>query len=364
VEETLAMGPVAAGSGAGGHRVEVDIGGERLWFESSDAVLDGGAEAAAGAVLLPAAAAGKRLEIADPVSPEWMANVARMMEIWREWWGYPPLPPRTAARPPAGARAGGTALCFTGGVDSFHTLLCGPARPDILAFVHGYDIPLTDRPRMAAWERSLREVAAEVGARAVVLRSNLRRHPLSAAGEWDRSHGGALAAAGHLLAGQAGTLLVSSSFPAGYPYKWGSHSRLDPLWSSDRLAVVHWGETRSRVGKVREIAGHELARRHLRVCWENRAAAPNCSRCDKCLCTMALIAAAGADGRFPVFDWSGSLAGRIDRLPRTRFVFTYRELLESGPERKLARAVRSLLERTAGRPTLLERIRRRVKLLR
>jgi hypothetical protein len=348
---SLDLGPSVARSEAGASRIQFGLEGEPLWFESRDAVLDDGIEAAASSLLMPAAAAGRGLKIHGPVSAAWLANLGPMMEIWRRWWGYPVLLPDvevlSRARPPAP----GVALCFTGGVDSFHSLLRGPVKPDVLAFVHGYDIALGDQGRVAAFEPALRAVAAAHGARAVLMRSNLRLLPLSAACSWEHAHGGALAAIGHLLAGRAGTLVISSSAPSRYGYHWGSHWELDPSWSSDRLSVVHFGASHSRLAKVREIADHELVQRHLRVCWENLAPAGNCSRCDKCLSTMALITACGTTGRFSAFDWSDSLAGRLDRLPLTRFILTYGELLESGPEPRLAAAIRSLLERT-GKPTV------------
>jgi hypothetical protein len=353
MDRSLELGPAIARNKAGACGIEIGLEGGQIWFESRDSVLDDGIEAAAGSLLMPAAAAGRRLKIRGPVSAVWLANLGRMMEIWRRWWDYPVLLPAAEVLSEARPSAAGVALCFTGGVDSFHTLLCGPVKPDVLAFVHGYDIALDDHRRIAAFEPSMRDVAAAAGARAVLLRSNLRLHPLSAACDWEQSHGGAIAAIGHLLAGQVGTLLVSSSFPTTYGYNWGSHWQLDPYWSSDRLTVVHHGATHSRLGKVREIAGHELVQRHLRVCWENRAPAGNCSRCDKCLCTMALVASCGSTGRYSVFDWSDSLADRLGRLPLTRFILTYGELLESGPDRRLAAAIRSLLKRTAGKPTFV-----------
>jgi hypothetical protein len=347
---SLKLGPVVAQADDGRRRLRMDLGGRPLWFESADADLDDGIEAGASAVLMAAVAAGRPLEIAGAVSTQWLANADRLLEIWRDWWGYRVLRPQASVLPATRPRAPGAALCFSGGVDSFHTLLCGPVKPEVLAFVHGYDIALGDASRLASFEPALRQVAATAGAQAVVVRSNLRQHRAVAGCPWQRSHGGALAAVGHLLAGRVGSLLLSSSFPTTYDMKWGSHWQLDALWSSDRLEVVHWGATHSRVAKVREIAGHDLAQRHLRVCWENRAPSGNCSRCDKCLCTMALIEACGARARFPVFDWPGSLADHIDRVPWTRFVRTYVELLDGGVPRRLAESLRSLLERTARRP--------------
>ncbi len=344
------LGHVVTRSSFGGWSTTAAVNGRPVWFDCREAELDSSPEAIAGTVLLAAAERGRRLRIADPVSAAWRCNITQMMGIWREWWGCPVLPPHAPELPAPRPWSPRAVRWFTGGVDSFFTLLCGETRPDVLAFVQGYDIPLDDAPRMAAWEPALREIAGSMGARAIVMRSNLRSHPLVARSSWERTHGGALAAIGHLLAPSAGTLLIASSFPAHYGYRWGSHVRLDPLWSSDRLGVVHDGATHSRVGKLRAIADHELAQRHLRVCWENRSPTGNCSRCDKCLCTMATVMACGRHDRFRTFDWPASLTGRINQIPATRFVRTYGELLDESLPPPLAEAIRALLKRSAARP--------------
>ena len=58
----------------------------------------------------------------------------------------------------------------------------------------------------------------------------------------------------------------------------------------------------------------------------------------------------GATDRFEVFDRDVSLAARLDEVPQTRFIRTYAEVLEQDADGDLARAVRSLLERTDSDP--------------
>jgi hypothetical protein len=343
----VVIGAVQIGRRETRHYVEAEVDGRRVWFDSADEPLDASAEAFASAMWLPAARVARRLRVESPVSAHWQANVTEVAALLHEWWGYPALVPATrlvsARRPPQG----GVLQCFTGGVDSFHTLIHGTAKPDALVFVQGYDIRLDDPERMRAWETTFREVAVAVGVRAVTLRSNLRAHPLVARSQWDRAHGGALAALGHLLAPIAGTLVLASSFPVRYGYRWGSHPRLDPLWSSDRVEVVHEGADQSRIDKVAAIAGHDLPRRYLRVCWENRAPTGNCSRCDKCVNTMAIIASVGDPAGFRTFDWSVRPHELIRRQWGTRFVRTYGELLNCNPPPALAGAIRGLLKRNA-----------------
>jgi hypothetical protein len=349
------IGPIDRRLVDGVHRVVADVGGEPLWFESADVALDDGPEAPASATLLAAASGGQGLSISGPVSRIWLENSSRLLEIAAEWWDLPLVRPEGPTLEQPRERSPGVALCFTGGVDSFHTLLCSRSTPDVLAFVQGYDIALGDHPRMDEWEPAFRDVATRVGSRSVVIRSNLRSHPVHAGRHWPIVHGGALAAVGHLLGEAVGTLLISSGAPASYEVKWGSHWQLDPLWSSDRVSVVHEGGTHSRLSKVRAIVASPLVQRHLRVCWENRSAVGNCSRCDKCVLTMVLVAMCGADDRVEVFDWSGSLAARVDEVPATRFLRTYAEVLEHDVDRRLARAVRSLLQRSGEPGTVPDR---------
>jgi hypothetical protein len=349
-------------------RVIADVAGKPLWYESADVDLDESPEALASATLIAAALAGKGLISSGEVSRTWLDNAGKLLDIASQWWDFPVVLPEAPVVGAERPRAAGVALCFTGGVDSFHTLLRGAPKPDLLAFVHGYDIALKDRDRMDVWEVSLREIAAARDARAVVIRSNLPTHRLLVRRNWERTHGGAVAAVGHLLASEIDTLLISSGAPPSYEVTWGSHWQLDPLWSSDRLTVVHYGVTHSRVTKMQEIADDELVQRHLRVCWENRTAAGNCSRCDKCVSTMVLAALCGPSDRFEVFDWSGSLSDRIDDVPWTRFVRTYGEVLATDIDLPLANAIQSLLQRTAKHDTrrrpLVRRLARRARLLR
>jgi hypothetical protein len=322
---------IRASNGRGCYRVAADVDGVPLWYESDEAELFPAPEAFATALLLPALQRGRRLTLDVPVSATWLSNVARLLNVWREWWGYPELLPRAAthsemdAARNADSGEGGesatreTALCFSGGVDSFYTLLHGDDAPAMLVAAHGFDIPLRDAARMDAFRESLRAAASSVGARPVVIRTNFREHTAAGRpGLWERAHGGALAALGHLLSGRAGRLVISSTYQKLYARPWGSSPLTDKLWSSERVEVSHYGEWAGREEKLRFLAREPLAREHLRVCWENRAARGNCSRCGKCLVTMLLLAELGALADFPVFDGAAALAERVNALPYLR----------------------------------------------
>jgi hypothetical protein len=355
----LRVRDIAAERGGGSHRVRAEVGGEPLWFESPDIELRPAPEAFGCALLVAALHGGRPLTIEGEVSARWLSNAGRLLDVFQGWWGYAKLTPQAAARPDGEKPASDkTALCFSGGVDSFYSLLRSGRRVDLLLTVHGYDIKLRDGARASAFESSLRAVAAELGMKPVVVRTNLREHPAFARAPWERTHGGALAAVGHLLGDSAGRLLISSSYPYLNHVPWGSHWQTDPLWSSDRLEVIHVGAELARSDKLRAIAREPLVRKHLRVCWENLAPEGNCSRCEKCLRTRLMLADCGELENFPVFEGADTLARRIDSLPAIRGRGrVFGKLLERGrltPE--VETALRKLIKRTGRARSLPSRL--------
>lgn len=308
--------------------VVADVDGSPLWFRSRTP-LRPAVEAFASAALPSSLLADRPLELVRPVSGTWLTGARAVGEVMHEWWGFHRPDPAVAGVVPDdahgarhGARHGAphgapTALCFSGGVDSFHALL---TEPDVSVLVSalGFDIPLHDRARWAAWRRSLDAVRRHTGLRVVTVASNVRTHPFTSQAPWPMSHGAALAALGHVLAPAIGELLVSASYPRALPdARWGSHWRLDHHWSSGALRVRHVGAELWRAEKLAAIADHPLVRGHLRVCWELTTPDLNCGTCEKCLRTQLVLARLGVLDAFTVFP-SRPLGESIDRLPRLR----------------------------------------------
>ena len=325
--------------------------GRSLWFESPDTPLAAAAEACGAALLVPALHAGRPLRLVGPACDRWAVNLARLTDEFRGLWyseGPRPLVAPAKTTVDTASRSAATALCFSGGVDAFYTLLRGGRPVTRLVYAVGYDVPLRDRRRTAGVIALLRDVATETGCRSTVIRTNLRRHPLVKRTPWLRAFGGALAAIGHLLTGQVSHLLLSSDGLGFEHPEVGSRPSTDPLHGSARLSVEHVAPAVTRLEKIHALAGEPLVRRHLRVCWKNVGSQLNCGRCEKCIRTMLALDACGALGHFPGFDHGRGLVAAIDALPAVDDVVEsfYRELLDRGLSPSIAVAVGRLLDRT------------------
>jgi hypothetical protein len=298
------------------------------------------------------------------VDQVWLDNIVAIQDLLKEWWNYPLRLPLATGRdtPPVPGDDGETALFFSGGADSFYTLLCGGHRVDRLVLIQGFDFGLDAEARHAAVEGSLREIAAARGIAAAVVRTNARAHPLVRGMSWERAHGGVLAGAGHVLGGAVRRVLISSSISLRSGRPWGSHFRLDPMWGSSRRSFLSVGQERRKGEKLRAIAHDPLVQQHLRVCWQNAAHDGNCSKCNKCVYARLVLADCGVLERCRTFEGIATLVADIDALPRARQrPGGYRELLEgrrhdeppaepphgSHLTPELKRAIADLLARTA-----------------
>ena len=333
----------------GSTAVMAEVDGDPIWFSSKDIVLSDNAEVFASALLIPAACTGEDLIVDAPLDASWHQNSRSIQRLLREWWKFP----GTKIVAPQVKRASDSkpnysAQCFTGGVDSYYELIEASPPPNALMFVQGYDIPRQDHVRLAAFLPGFQETAKAYGAEAILITSNLREHPSMRKCSWEKSHGGALAAAGHLLADQITDLTIPSSYPYHDPKPWGSHWDLDPLWSSAAVRIRHGDATYRRNGKVRAIASNDLVRRHVRVCHENRARTGNCSRCEKCIRTMIAFANVGLLERCEAFDHRVPLSKRVARLNSVgpHLISILEEMAQEITDSGLSRAVEDLIRRS------------------
>jgi len=276
-----------------------------VYFRSEDAVLEERSEALAAAGILPAMKAGLDLKLDMNFDSVFADNLQKVQELYNQWNNsYRCV--RVFSEESAcvserkeGKRVG---LFFSGGVDSFFSLLKHQDEVTDLIFVHGFDISVTDGETAQRAEESIRQVGTKFGKRVMVVETNLRLM-LDEYVEWGaRGHGAAMAAVAHLLGGDFKRFYIAASDSGKYLSPWGSHPDLDPLWSRSGLEFVHDGCDTTRTEKLRRISTSDIALQNLRVCWKNRSGLLNCGRCEKCIRTMIGLKIASALDRCAVFS--------------------------------------------------------------
>ena len=262
-----------------------------LYFRSELELSDAAAEALLLLALPAAMRCGGPLISEALVSPQLLQQIPHIQNIYRCWdsklrrveLNVPARLPDNRPSPIAMARE---AIAFTGGVDSFYAALQSPRAS--LVFIHGLDVALGDHDLRKKVRERLAWAAAELERPLLEMETNLREFSDRYLG-WSLAFGGALAACALLLSRHFDVFGI----PAGQSYKSlqpdGAHPVLNPLFSTEAVAIQTLGCEARRVEKVELIARHPVVQRALRVCWENRGNAYNCGVCEKCLRTMAAL---------------------------------------------------------------------------
>ncbi|MBN1866315.1 hypothetical protein JW916_03385 [Candidatus Sumerlaeota bacterium] len=321
----------------------------RAWFELRGAPAPVGAwgDPFLSGFLIPCMWAGENLRIDAPVSRRLLAAVPAIRKTIRGW--YPDFreievdAAETHDLLPVSNPAGCASL-YSGGVDSWYSLLKHRDEITHLVLIQGFDIRSDEKDLWTQVSDSLADVAREIGKTPVTVRTNLKRCGDPRWASWGRAYdgrfwrlcyqGSALCAAGQCMQNTIARLFVPSSYPLERQIAFGSHPALDPLWSTENLDVVHDGCEAGRMEKVlSQVAVSPLALRHLRVCLENVPGRYNCCRCEKCLRTMIDLAIAGALDRAATFPHRLSMASVRGMYLPEDLVSVYREMMETARSR-------------------------------
>jgi len=277
-----------------GQAIVATFRGHDVWFASPDLDLVPAPEAAVCLVAPWCAPRCIPLRGVAGLAPSFLANVRSATTLMGQWWGYDPLSYHgfraSSALPdpaPVPLAAGPTGLFFSGGVDSFYSLI---NNPDIrvITFVVGFDIRLPNRPTWEAMIIAFRAIAQERGIRLVTIFTNVRQHPALGKIKWDHYHGAALGALAHMQRIVASRWLISASYFRGNLKPWGSHPDLDWRWGNTDVGIVHFGDELWRADKLASLAGDASVHRNLRVCFTDPRAQGNCGRCEKCIRTRLI----------------------------------------------------------------------------
>lgn len=262
-------------------------------------------------LLLLAAYRSRDLIIDAPVSAALLDQLPAVLTLWNGWDPRAECIDVKATPIRMVRRASAAAAFFSGGVDSFYSVVANDSRYVAtdprsirsLIFCHGFDIRLDDRDRHEFVRAELARAANALGKALISVRTNARDFVTCV--DWaHHGYGPCLGGLGLALSAIADTIYV----PAAYAYQQihaeganASHPFVDPLWSTENVDIVHSGGEATRAQKIAHLSRSPVALAHLRVCWQNRAGTYNCCRCEKCLRTMVELELCGVLGRMPAF---------------------------------------------------------------
>ncbi len=274
--------------------------------------------------LLPfAMARGEALRISLPVDATLFAHADELQSLWTRW--NPGLlrvvPLHAEATGPPKALAHRRFLSFfTGGIDSYFTALhpelpsevCDPA-----TFAKKHELVYVDfspeHPASSSKVDAVRRASEAIGIPIQILASNIQHLRLARLRWGEVLHGFALGAIGQLLSPRYSHVLIPSSHSPPHDFPWGSHPDSDPLFSSASTQVLHHSGGLSRFEKTRRLSNSPGVFDSVHVCFTDEQSR-NCSRCEKCLRTMAALDLLGCLQASAAFDCSDYHVDRLRRL--------------------------------------------------
>ena len=169
---------------------------------------------------------------------------------------------------------------FSGGVDSFYTLLKNLAenkeKITHLIFVHGFDIPLWNTLLFDSVYSRMKKVAEHLGVELIPVKTNIREinDPYV---EWIMGHGGAVASVALFLRQGFKKIYIASSASWKQLIPNGTHPYLDYLWGTEIFELINDGNEANRTEKVKKyIAISDIALQNIRVCYHNYGNVYNC----------------------------------------------------------------------------------------
>lgn len=337
----------------------------RLWIKGQGgeaAEVTPYADSALALGLMPAMREGGVLRVEGEVSPRVMRMQREFQAIQQAWsrsWGPLRVPLRDVtveagerAVPAPGGR-GRVACFFSGGIDSWASILSDPEITDLI-FVKGADILPRLSPRHVGLgervESGLREVAEEMGKQLHVVEIKVREFsdPLL---DWALFFNSALCAIALYFESLFDRVLIPTDTSYRYQQPLGASRLVDSLWSSEALEIFDHGSRLSRFERTRLVARSPLAQRTLRVCYMNYDRAYNCGRCPKCNATMISLEALGMRQKFTTFPSEFDFTVLEEYTPQVEVIMVFWEDVLRGVEacgrEDLAAVVRPVIERGA-----------------
>ncbi len=189
---------------------------------------------------------------------------------------------------------------FSGGVDSFYTLLANtknvPKRDKIThsVFIGGFDLK-TDDEYLPQVKKHYEKLLASINVKLLTVDTNLKMY-LDEQVSQVRAFGAILTSIFLTLSKNISRVYIASAYQYRdlLPFKGaaavadGSNPISDHMFSTETTTFVHHDCSISRIDKTKEISKWPITYDSLRVCWRP-AGLKNCSECSKCLRTMLTL---------------------------------------------------------------------------
>lgn len=305
------------------------------------------------ALLLPMAVTfHEPLELPLPVDRRQYEGAHQLIQTWLDW--YPelnlasvPIRAEIEDLTVAGTRK---AAFFSGGVDTFYTVLSNPEIDDLI-LIRGFDLPLQDDAVYDQVVGRLNQAASELGKELITIAINFRETASRRVDIMRLSTGGNLASIALALEKRWRTAMISASLSRHSLRPSGSHPETDRLYSTAGTEIVHFGWEPTRYEKIQAIADNPIVRKYVRVCWVDEQGG-NCGLCAKCYRSMLGFQLAGVLPEIETFNKKQVNLDEIRRLylPSERNWHYIEELIYAARrqgEDAIAQALEHSLKRSA-----------------
>ena len=255
-----------AGSGPAEWRrlvYRVDLGDKVFdtYFSGSELTTEPGLEAGLALALLPGMRLNRPIHVQGTVSTTFVRGANDFMTVMaRHFPEFTPVEITADAFVTAPASEGHRiASFFSGGVDSFFTLIKGQKEISDVVFIHGFDMSIKALERRALVIRNIAQAAREMGVRLIEVETNLAVI-IREFSDWLRhGHGLGMAAVSRVLGRDISEIRIPGSYSIDQQKPWGSWLATDPLFSDERLKVTHDACLATRSDKVRAITLNPIA---------------------------------------------------------------------------------------------------------
>ena len=266
-----------------------------IFLQGREIMPDIGLEPALPPALLAGMRLGRPIHVAGPLSRTYLNGVKQVVAYYAKH--FEPLKAiaitcdeLSDASPSTSNRV---ASFFSGGVDSFFTLMKFKKQLTDIIYIYGFDVRLDDWPRRNIISSMGKTVASELDLNFIEIESNFGK-VIQDFGSWaELGHGMALASAARALTGNISKVIIPGTFSISNQIPFGSALETDPLYSDECISIAHDTCDAKRIDKVKRLAHAPLALKYLRVCCENVPGKYNCCRCEKCIRTMCSLDALG-----------------------------------------------------------------------